>query len=448
MNQEIRYLQEISWEEKLGFFLLQKGFKILFWVTGSVVLLLGLTFFVHLVKQNNASRLIDTAESTRTQTLNLLREKKDFLHERSSYFKEKDFYDRALDRQIHFYQALSADIEALQAEKSSDVIRKFKTGLLRKFQPNSKSQKLIQEIEQVFEAQNYLIENWTKLSAYREGLDSQWQNEEIKHQEIQDHSPYERVRQQGKKNFDRLDKSFGIFKNHYDQNQRFGRAEIGKYNFVQIQAFLKTLEDVKQKHADFVNFREALDRYYNLLQVQFYTKIIAQYTRSTLTYESEPNPAFREWTETETYSDTETYYESQSYSATCTETNYETRTTIVNGKAVTRSVPLSHSVPCTKTRQVSKTRPVTRTRSITKNNGEARYVDVPYTTFSFYYTRERVTPQGKTQSEQNSGSIKLKGSNPSEPDYTYKTDEQIGYVIWKEKWNDQEQKGLLNPHLK
>ena len=448
MNQEIYYLQEYNWEEKLGFFLINRGQLLLRWTLG--VLVFGVTTFYLLqyINQKKAAHLIEQAYGTATLTINQIIDKQDFIKTQSYYYHEKARYQQSLDKQLQRYTERKNELPVLEKGKAKDIIQKFNNDYLEHFKPDETCQELLSEVQAIYDYQNQLIENWSQINHHRESVQTSWKTEIEKHDAIQQNSPYPRVQNTGKNKFNQLKIALMTFKETKDENTPFNKADIGKYNYTQITNLVNILEKITGKYDKYLTHLSDFNQYYDLLIEQYYSTVTNQSSSSNLAYESEPNPVFREWQETETYTDTETYYESESYSSTCTETSYKNTTTIINGKAVTRSVPVSRSVPCTKTRQVSKTRPVTRTRSVTRNNGEPRNVDVPYTTFTFYYSVELVDPSGKKHERRSSGNVKIQGTNPSTPGYNYGQNEQIGYVVWKEKWNDQEQNGFLKPYLK
>ena len=448
MNQEINYLKKYNWEEKLGFFLINRGLNVLGWVLGTLFFGVATFYVVQYFNQKKADHFIEEANGTVTQTINQIIDQQNFVNTQSYYFHEKAKYQQLLDNQYQLYTERKNELTILQTEKAKDIIQKFKEGLITRFKPDATCEGLMLEIQDIYNSQNQLVESWSQMNHHYEAAQKSWKSETEKQDKIQENTPYTRVQNTSKKKFTQLETSLSDFREIKNKNTPFNKSDIGKYNYSQITKLVKIMEKITRKYDQYLSDLGDFTQYYKLLIEQHYSTVKEHHSNPNLAYESEPNPAFREWQETETYTDTETYYESENYSSTCTETSYETTTTIMDGRAVTRRVPVSRSVPCTKTRRVSKTRPVTRTRSVTRNNGEPRYVDVPYTTFTFYYTVELIDPSGKKQESLSSGKVKIQGTNPSTPGYNFGQEEQIGYVVWKEKWNDQEQKGFLKPYLK
>lgn len=448
MNAEIQYLKKKNFLEKIAILLNKHRTLVLLGSIGLPLLILLIYFGIQYAIQKQADTYLFEAQNAVNQTLNDISSRQNLIQKQSEYFKEKKRYEQLLSAQKVHYEKKKEEVEDLRSEAAKVINQKFKNGYLETFKPDENTQKTLDEVQSVYDFQNKLIKDWETLAKQRTDMETKLKEDSLKNNTIQSNTTYGRVKQKSNQKLQSIGQAAQSFRQEYDISKPFQKSQIGTVHYKEILNLLKLLENVQKKQGTFLTRNKDFREYYQLLEEQYYTEVTDQSVSSNTAYETESNPAFREWTETESYQDTETYYETESYSGTCDETTYKTTTTIVDGKAVTREVPVTKSVPCTKTREVQKTRPVTRTRTVTKDNGEPRTIEVPYTTFSFYYTLKTVKTSGKTQSKEFSGSIKLQGTSPSQPSYTYESKENIGYIVWKEKWNDEIQEGYLKPYLK
>lgn len=449
MNKEIEYLSRITFWEWLGYKIMYPPPKRFLLGGGAIIFLIfSIIIGIRLYNQYNAKKHIEAAQEAIQATLAAISEKNLLIEQHENYFIEKERYFQLLEAFNQKYLEKEAEIEDLKGEKAKVINQKFQEGYLETFQPDENTRNILYQIQSVYDFQNKLVKDWETLANQRTEMEAKLKEDSIKNNTVQRKTPYARVKQKSSQKLDKVEQTATIFQEAYDKGKPFQKSQIGTVNYQGIINLLQLLEKVQEKQGAFLTNDMDFKKYYELLEEQYYTEVTNQSVSSNMAYETEPNPAFREWTETESYQDTETYYETESYSGTCDETTYKTTTTIVDGKAVTRQVPVTKSVPCTQTRKVQKTRPVTRTRSVTKDNGEPRTIEVPYTTFSFYYTLKTVKTSGETSNKEFSRSIKLQGTSPSQPSYSYETKEQVGYIVWKEKWNDKIQEGYLKPYLK
>jgi hypothetical protein len=184
---------------------------------------------------------------------------------------------------------------------------------------------------------------------------------------------------------------------------------------------LAELKDIKQEYQSQASLLantdasiDIFDRYWNELHEQYYTIVKNQYSTRDTDYVTEPNPQYREWTDTETYQDTETY----------------TERVYVGSRIVNDQQEDIYET-------VTKTRPVTRTRTVTKNNGQPQTISVPYDVYSFYFTVERHTLSGVTQTNVFTGK-KHEKYDTSISVWSYEASQSSGYVEWKQLWNDDE----------
>ena len=424
-------------------------------IIGSLSLVLIMFFMFTVIPWINyswAKSKVDKAKKELVEFENHLKSSSKLLTENSKYYKEKDFYQQKLKEKYTFIPPKKLILDSLDKEKDYKKINTFFSSNLAKdfFKITPETKKLVDEILWVKNIQEELKNRWVKhKNFYSKSTKVRSKKIKLNNKSILDNTNYNRVKIKSKSLYEYYFSSNKKLVKYYNSIDEFNEKSIGKYNKNQLDNIVsdsKKLESFeKLESKTYSSFIE----YYDLLIDQYYDEVIKNYVDYDVNYHTEDNPDYEEWTEQEPYMDTETYYETESYTDQCSETKTRYVTVIRNGKAVTESQSYTESVPCTKTRQVAKTRQVQKTRTIYKDNGEPETIEVPYTIYTFYYVVER-TNKGSSQSNNISKEFdEIRGDNPGEPPYSYPNEHKKGWIVWKEKWNDQITRGFnINPKLK
>ncbi|QHI73851.1 hypothetical protein [Aminipila terrae] len=375
-------------------------------------------------KANIAENYITQSEVRLDKINSAITQGSNRLEQNSKLYKEYKLYSDRLDEEKEEYENLTSELEDIKEDFDHKKIKK----VLYQFQSEEDGNDTIfsekvaameksvasfnKKTAEVIEIDKYLISQYPKFNAFKESLD---ERVKLRYDDLN-------IIQSKGKNVAVKNNVNMYFTQINDQKKRFinGLEHVKEYTSAsQGSLSLNQLRHMKEKYLSQITLLKNVDSsigtfdgYWGELHEQYYTVVKNHYSTRSTDYVTENNPKYKEWTETETYQDTETY----------------TEKVYVGSRIVDDKKEDIYE-------DVTKQRPVTKTRTVTKNNGQPVTISVPYDVYTFYYTLEKHTPNGVTKTTKEVGD-KHEKYDTSITSWDYNQDEEIGYVEWKQLWDD------------
>jgi hypothetical protein len=259
----------------------------------------------------------------------------------------------------------------------------------------------------VYKLTNQLITNTKNTLAFKNSGQSMLDDKNKFVQIILNKGKNGRVKKNIQNKYSQIENNERDFLKKYDSVTKIEKKQIGQFSLSQLRDLLKNQNDLLKLLNKNKTLVSNFDNYYQELKNQYYTVVTRDYHRVSIDHVIEPNPAYHEWKETKTYQTTETRYKTESYK----ENNV------------------------TKTKKVPYTVNVTKKKTITKNNGKTKTIAVPYEVYKYYYTIEKTTPNGETSDDIYVGKKHAKYDSFIHS-WSYDDEQEEGYTVWKQKWND------------
>lgn len=281
-----------------------------------------------------------------------------------------------------------------------------------------------EEIYQIQQLDKNLKSLSQTLTSNSEIITKEYTQNENKLKNILQNAKNERVKEKSNKFFSAYATSKDAFSVKYSSIPHYDMGDEGKYNLKELESIKTIFSKAAELYKTYQSSQSVFDTYWKELQTQYYSVVVKHYSNMSIDNVIENNPQFKEWTETETYSDYETRYRTESY----------TERVYVGSRVVGDSREDIYENQ-TRTRQVPYQEMVTKSRQVIKNNGQPRQITVQYDLYSYYYCVEIHRPDGKELVDKEAGKKHEKYDKDIRK-WEYKKDEEIGYVIWKQKWND------------
>ena len=414
-------------------------------ISGSIafmVLLIGIMttpYWISLYHKNEAHNYIKTAQSISSEIHQAYQDASSQLEKNRIIYKEYDQYVLLLDQEKKQIDEFNERIGTYEEKFKNQEIQ----AILSDFKPKDKSATLIDlqknnqiefkkttdDIALVFSLNQGLKQTYVSMKSYDANRTAALKQFDDQNAQVQQHAKNERVKQRSMQLLRSIGDTQEDYKQSYASLTAYTSADEGRYTLNELkqikdrQTPVQTqMDNAKEAEQDFL-------KYWNELHEQYYTIVSNEYSERQTDYIPEINPLYREWTEQESYQDTETRYKTENY----TERVYK-------GSRIVGETKEDIYETVTKTKQVPYQVQVTKTRSVKKTNGQPPMVPVPYDVYQYYYTVDKYTPNGKTSENVHVG--KKHGKYDfSIRSWSYKSDEQEGYAVWKQLWNDNE--GIL-----
>ena len=411
------------------------------------VLILGLIisspYIIFSSKKHIAKGYLEKADMQIQEIIAEHKDTEDFLNTNKKLYKEYEVYKQHLKTHRGKFQVLQ--------DKFADYNRKYETNqiedILKSFsyyKDKSKSRELFtdklnkhsedfkplkDEIQEVYDLNNTLIANEFNFNKLENSKGTIIDNREAQLEQVKIKGKNERVKDKTQRLFKDFTSKINSFSSEYASLEKFDKSIEGKYDVRELRQKLNIQNAVLLLYNNVNSSISSFDNYWDELNEQYYTIVTRNYYERDTEYITEPNPSYREWTETEEYQTTETRYRTETY----TERVYV-------GSRIVGDTQEDIYETVTKTREVPYEVPVTKTRVVTKNNGQPKTIRVPYDVYKHYYTIEKHTPNGVTKENVYVGK-KHEKYDYSLRSWNYKKDEEVGYAVWKQLWNDNE--GIL-----
>ncbi|QOX65728.1 hypothetical protein FRZ06_21440 [Anoxybacterium hadale] len=423
---DIQRLKNLDLRERLGWFYKRNPKK----AAGIFLVVLISVFFILLIpraillNQTQIAEKYISESQSRIEKIDLSIDKiSERLEKNAKLYKDFELYNIQLNQDKECSKKLITELNAIREELKNEeinkVLEKFQIGNNEKIlfpdeitKLEKKVESLNADIASVISIDTYLISQYSTFHKYKDSIGdcmkSRFDNLKI----IQSKGKNASVKNKANQYFIAISDNATRFTNGLDALNSYTIADQGTFTLDELQAVKQNYLSQSTLLAATDSSIDTFDEYWNSLQEQYYTIITDQYYTRSTDYVTEPNPQFRQWIETETYEDTETYTEREYVGSRIVgdqqEDIYET---------------------------VTKTRPVTKTRKVTKDNGQAQMISVPYDVYSFYYTIEKYTPLGITNSNVFVGK-KHEKYDTSITVWDYQSTQAVGYTEWKQLWND------------
>lgn len=392
--------------------------------------------FIYMYNKNVAKNYIETAQSIVTGIDTKNKEAKDKLTTYQKIYKDYDTYMSVVASESEtlsgFVDLLKSyhvryekkEIEGILSDFNS---KKSKITLIDLAKRNqSEFEKTYADITSVYAINGDLQNQYRTLNAFGDQSKQVFEKVQNQNIEVQRKGKTARVKQKSKNLFEQVKSQKDNFTGSFGSLASYTKNDEGEYDLPGLKQLQSNQSSVISLMNTSKNAASSFDGFWNELHEQYYTFVADDYSTHSTDYVSEPNPLYKEWTEQEKYQDTETKYKSESY----TERVY--KGSRINGD---KKEDIYETV--TKTRQVPYQVQVTKTRNVTKNNSQPRMVPIPYDVYKFYYKVEKHTSSGMTSSDEYVGKKHAK-YDYSIRTWDYSDNEEEGYVVWKQLWNDSE----------
>jgi hypothetical protein len=438
---DIDRLKRLNILERAGLFAKNSPGKLI--ALGIVfVLLLTLILFspqlISMSRQHTAENYIKSTEPMLENTLRSIEHAGNTLEGNKQLFKEYEKYGREVSGFEDEYSGLREELDRCKSrltEKNPEYVLKVfshykdeEAGRVlfpdKVKQLDSVVASLFHEISEVIQLDQELESTCTSLSGFLKTVPGEYDTRKGKLEQILKNGKNARVTDQAKVLFDAISSGKEAFSAQYSKVPLYSAVEEGKYSLQELKAIREQQSGATALHEGFRQALSRLDSYWDELQDQYFTIVTRHYSQKSVDQVIEPNPRYREWTETENYQENETRYRTETY----TERVYV-------GSRIVGDTKEDIYETQTKTRQVPYQEWVTKTRQVTRNNGESREIPVPYDVYQFFCTVEEHRTGGTSFVEKQAGQ-KHEKYDSSIQSWDYREDEEIGYVVWKQKWND------------
>lgn len=408
-----------------------------------LALIISSPYIIFYSKKHIAKGYLEKTDIQIQQIIAEHRETEEFLNTNKKLYKEYENYkqdlkkhnDKLKDLQDEFadynrkYETNQIEdvLKAFSYYKDKSKTRELFSDKLNKHSENFKFLK--NEIHEVYDIHNALIANEINFKNLENNKGTIIDTREGQLEQVKIKGKNKRVKDKTQRLFKDLNDKVDVFSTKYASIEKFDNSIEGKYNIQELRQKLNTQNAVLSLYNNVYSSISSFDEYWKELNEQYYTIVVRHFHERETDYITEPNPNYREWTETEEYQTTETRYKTETY----TERVYV-------GSRIVGDTKEDIYETVTETRQVPYEVPVTKTRLVTKNNGEPKTIRVPYDVYKHYYTIEKHTPNGVTKDNVYVGE-KHEKYDFSIKSWNYKKEEEVGYVVWKQLWNDNE--GIL-----
>lgn len=443
---DIDRLKKLNFWEKLGFMMINNPKRMIAIGIAFVLVLASIIsspYIIFYSKKHIAKGYLEKTDIQIQQIIAEHRETEEFLNTNKKLYKEYENYkqdlkkhnDKLKDLQDEFadynrkYETNQIEdvLKAFSYYKDKSKTRELFSDKLNKHSENFKFLK--NEIHEVYDIHNALIANEINFKNLENNKGTIIDTREGQLEQVKIKGKNKRVKDKTQRLFKDLNDKVDVFSTKYASIEKFDNSIEGKYNIQELRQKLNTQNAVLSLYNNVYSSISSFDEYWKELNEQYYTIVVRHFHERETDYITEPNPNYREWTETEEYQTTETRYKTETY----TERVYV-------GSRIVGDTKEDIYETVTETRQVPYEVPVTKTRLVTKNNGEPKTIRVPYDVYKHYYTIEKHTPNGVTKDNVYVGE-KHEKYDFSIKSWNYKKEEEVGYVVWKQLWNDNE--GIL-----
>jgi len=425
--QDIKKLKSLDLREKLGWCIKKEPKKSLIISVISLmvfIFILSIPGIISLTKTHAAKNYITQSEVRLTKINATLNNVSNRLEKNVLLYKEINLYKETLNTTSKNYQELNEELNQITGDFENKDIKK----VLYQFKADKDDKRVLfsdkltnieknvgsinTDTNDVINISTYLISQYETFVKYKNSVEGIVTSKYNKLSIIKEKGKTTSVKNKSNQYFTTIGNNKTIFIDGLGTLKPYIIKNQGTFT-------LNELKDIKSKYVSKATLLSntdssisIFDKYWTELNEQYYTVVKNQYSDKSTDYVTENNPSYKEWQETESYQDTETYtervYVGSRVVGDSKEDIYETQT---------------------------KTRPVTKTRTITKDNGQSRTISVPYDVYSHYYTLEKHTTSGVTKSKEYVGKKHAKYDS-SIRSWSYATDEAVGYVVWKQLWND------------
>lgn len=389
----------------------------------SVIIILSIPGIISAGQSHRAENYIAESELRLNRVNSTIEDISVSLKKNAGLYKELDSYQYQLGKDKDNLQALVSELSGIKKDLKSKEIK----SVLNQFQSDKNKENLLPDkistleknaerlsadITDIITIDTYLVSQYSTFGEYKDSINdclkSRYENLSV----IQSKGKTTSVKNKANQYFIAINKNTTNFINGFDTLKPYTSADQGTCTLPELKAIKQDYLFQATLLANTGSTIGAFDQYWNELHEQYYTIITNQYNTRSTDYVTEPNPQYRQWTETETYQDTETY----------------TERVYVGSRIVNDQQEDIYET-------VTKTRPVTRTRTVNKDNGQPQMISVPYDVYSFYYTVERHTPSGVAETSVYAGK-KHEKFDSSITAWSYQPNQSVGYIEWKQLWND------------
>lgn len=417
--------------ERIGFFVKYNKFVIISLIIIVLIINLAISQIVGLAGSGSRILLklqLDHAREELNEMNDSLLQVYGEFKSQSEWLKDRDKYKKTLDAiQGRSYQietelnVVEKDLKAKNKEKISAYLKlsREENGLKSSIieDMNNSLSSLSNEIDEILIISQYLTEKSQGILAYESkaelALKERYQYLAI----IDEKGKTPNVKKRLNEAFTGINDSLSEYKKTIKDVKLFNEESRGHYSLSELQNLKIASEKTDELVAITDRAIDFFDRYLKELQDQYYTVVTEQYRMFDIDFIAEPNPQYKEWQEKETYQDQEWY----------TEREY-VGSRIVNN----RQEDIYEDV--------RKSRIVTKTRKVLKDNGLPRTITVAYDVYTYYCKADKYTPQGVTTESYYLGKKHEKYDHDIKS-WDYSPSERIGYIQWKQLWNDE--KGMI-----
>lgn len=442
---QIKRLKRLNLLEKLGFFVKEKPKRAIGIGITSVLILFLIAFspsLIALAKQNIASSYISQSEAQLLEIKSAIADEEAALDSNKSLYKDYDKYKKDISIFKSSYDDLNRELQKYKSFYKNKNINAILSDFTKKKNSSKETfpeiiKKLSVDIavssgdvQEVMSIDNGLKDSLTTFSAYVSEIESLVADKYAKLQIVNQKGKNQRVKEKASLLFNTINLNKGTYLSSFEQLPKYSKDAEGKYDLYGLKGLKQRYDATQSNIAQAQESVKKFDSYYSELNVQYYTVVTRHFIRTNIDYVMENNPEYREWQEQENYTEKETRYKDEQY--TVTERQYK-GSRIVNGT----KEDIYENVTLTKTRKVPYTVDVQKTRTVTKNNGKPRTIQVPYQVYEYYYVVDRHDNNGVSKNENYAGKKHTKYDMFSTR-WSYNSDQEVGYTVWKQLWNDDE----------
>lgn len=345
--------------------------------------------------------------------------------DQSEWLKDREKYKNTLDALQGRSEQISSELSVIERDlqaKDKDKIKAYlslskrenglKLGIIEEI--NKSLSSVSEEMHEILQISQYLSTKSQSIVAYESKAEADLKERYQYLALVDEKGKTPSVKKRLNDAFTKINDCLADYKKTLKDVKVFDEESRDQYTLSELQSLKIATEKSDELITKTDQAIDFFDRYLKELQEQYYTVVIGQYRLADLDFITEPNPKFKEWQEKETYQDQEWY----------TEREY------VGSRIVNNQQEDIYE-------NVKKSRIVTKTRKVLKDNGLPRTITVSYDVYSYYYKVDKYTPQGVTTESIRSGQKHEKYDRNIES-WDYKPYESVGYVRWKQLWNDEQ----------
>jgi hypothetical protein len=447
----VKQLKRLNLPEMIGYAVKKHPRKVIGIASSVIIAIIIVSLipqFIAISQKHIAKSYLDKSNQVLSEINQKTNETLALLENKKRIYKDYEIYLKDVQKEKTEYQAFSENLNALQKQYEQKDIqavlsrfnqKKPQTNFLTQVKSNLNSfVGTYNDILEVDSLHASMLSDEEKFVAFKQSIVKTSGGIKEKLLQINQHAKSERIKNNAAQIIQSVENNQNTFDSEYQKLFKYTHSSEGTYNLDELRKLKTDQTNVAKIISQDIVLNRNFLSYWAELHEQNYTIVVDEYSDRSTENVSEPNPAYRQWTEQESYQDTETKYKTESY----------TERTYVGSRVVGNSKEDIYENQ-TKTKQVPYQVQVTKTRSVSKNNGQPLTIPVPYDVYKYYFTLEKHGANNTTEEDVYVGQKHEKYDSQIRV-WNYKDTEEKGYVVWKQLWNDNEdiKRGKnINPKL-